>query len=167
MWKSENLSFQGFFSELLLRFKCDFRSPPEHSLKFHNKRREIKRTQNAERGKRKEEKKKTTKPNNTWFGGGRPWAICSGWACFGLGDWTTDLQKCLSFWPQPFCDLVSTSMWCEGRVLKPAKCFCCAFPSVNQSQTSLNALNSINQTAWMMVYEWFLEVYVVFLLCVS
>lgn len=61
MWKKLESSFPGLF-QFLLWSKCAFSSSPECSLKSHNKRKEIKRTQNAEGGKRK---KRTRKQNKT------------------------------------------------------------------------------------------------------
>lgn len=142
--------------QFLLWFKRAFSSSPECSLKFHNKRKEIKRTQNAEGGKRKKRtrkqnktiKNKTKNPMNLDLVkvGPEPSALAE-----PVLGWEIRLQTSRNvFQPQLFCDLLSTSMQCKGRVTKPAKCFCRAFvfhPWISHSQTVVSIV-SIKQLGW-------------------
>lgn len=145
MQKIVNLSSQSFFSKFIPWFKFQFSSSPKCSLKFHNKRREIKRFQKTKMGKRIKKA----------FGAHRTWTVSSDWLCFMLEYWTTELQKYLP--ATASSDLVSAAMQCECRISKPTVsvvifAFCLW---ISDSKTSINFLSSINQTAWMKVNEWF------------
>lgn len=102
MWKKLESSFPGLF-QFLLWSKCAFSSSPECSLKSHNKRKEIKRTQNAEGGKERKEQENKTKQSkikqkkpmnlNLEKVGPEPSALAE--PVLGWEIRLTDLQKCL------------------------------------------------------------------------